>query len=368
MSEYEHRLTRTLNAIHMEPVDKIPFSYNGPAYLARETGLTLAEFITNFAKSTDAVLRFLDAHPSIDSIHSPILDPNCLSTLWLSPVSVPGQDLPENELWQVKEQETVMEEDYDVILSEGFGPWSDRIMRERLGDPIAKMGPYIQYLPTCVHRLATAGLPVMNPASSASPFEHLCGGRTLMNFFIDLVEDPDRIHKVIDTIMEFDYRQLLDSLAQKPLGIWIGGWRGAPELLSHDTWMEFVWPNLKKMIFTTAESGTIPILHFDSCWDRELETLKELPPKSCVLMLDGSTDIRKAREVLDDRMCLMGDVPAQLLAFGSESEVYDYVTKLIDDVGPRTGLIVGSGCDVPFNAKKENVATMIDATAEYQLA
>lgn len=79
-------------------------------------------------------------------------------------------------------------------------------------------------------------------------------------------------------------------------------------------------------------------------------------------MLDGSTDIRKAREILDDRMCLMGDVPSRMLAFSDANEVYNYVTKLIDDVGPKTGLIVSSGCDCPLNAKDENVDAMIEAT------
>ena len=32
---YEARLNRTLNAIAMKPVDKIPLSYNCPAYMAR---------------------------------------------------------------------------------------------------------------------------------------------------------------------------------------------------------------------------------------------------------------------------------------------------------------------------------------------
>lgn len=75
--------------------------------------------------------------------------------------------------------------------------------------------------------------------------------------------------------------------------------------------------------------------------------------------------MRLAREVLDDRMCLMGDVPASLLAFGSASEVYDYTHKLIDDVGSRTGLIVSSGCNTPLNAKAENVDAMVQAAWDY---
>ena len=366
MTDYQRRLQRMLNAVHMKPVDKIPVSYNGPAYLAKEMGLTIGEYVSDFKKATDAAVAFLRKHPGIDSIHSPIIDPRCLSLLWLSPVLMPGIDLPEDELWQVIEKETMTEDDYEIILKEGFGPWSAQIMKDRLGDPLSKMEPFFRYEKVCYQRIHEAGYPVMNPVSSATPFEHLCGGRTLMNFFVDLVDDPEYILEVSEKIMEHDLASLKQTLTEnQPISLWIGGWRSAPELLSHDTWMEFVWPNLKKAITTTVDMGAIPILHFDSCWNRELEILKELPPRKCILMLDGSTDIHLAREILDDRMCIMGDVPAQMLAFGTEDDVYRYATGLIRDIGPKTGYIVSSGCDVPLNARPENVAAMIQAACDY---
>ena len=46
-------------------------------------------------------------------------------------------------------------------------------------------------------------------------------------------------------------------------------------------------------------------------------------------------------------------------------QVYEYVTKLIDDVGPKTGLIVSSGCDAALNARHENIDAMIQATLDY---
>ena len=84
--------------------------------------------------------------------------------------------------------------------------------------------------------------------------------------------------------------------------------------MSHDTFMEFAWPYIRRLVDIALSMDVVPVLHFDACWESELETLKELPAKKCILMLDGSTDMRKARAVLDDRMCLMGDVPATMLA------------------------------------------------------
>ncbi len=82
-------------------------------------------------------------------------------------------------------------------------------------------------------------------------------------------------------------------------------------------------------------------------------------------MLDGSTDMRRARGILGDHLAMMGDVPSTILAYGTDNQVYDYVTKLIDDCGSKTGLIISSGCDCPMNAKPENVNAMIQAAADY---
>ena len=126
-----------------------------------------------------------------------------------------------------------------------------------------------------------------------------------------------------------------------------------------------MWPYLKQLAMMTIERGFVPIFHLDSNWDKGFPYFKELPPRTYVLSLDGTSDIRLCRNILGDEACIMGDVPASLLAFSSDSEVYDYTHKLIDDVGPKTGLIVCSGCDIPFNAKYENVKAMVDAAAEY---
>ena len=62
--------------------------------------------------------------------------------------------------------------------------------------------------------------------------------------------------------------------------------------------------------------------------------------------------------------CIMGDVPAELLAFNKPQDTYDYVTGLLRDVGP-TGYICCSGCDIPYNTKMDNVQQMSKAIADF---
>jgi uroporphyrinogen-III decarboxylase len=57
-------------------------------------------------------------------------------------------------------------------------------------------------------------------------------------------------------------------------------------------------------------------------------------------------------------MCLMGDVPAALLAFGTPEQVYHYGRQRIEELGP-CGFILHPGCDVPDNAPLVNVQALI---------
>ena len=377
MSEYgtafDSRLERTMNAIHMKPVDKIPFHYSGPACMAHMENMTISEFVHDFDKATDACVHFLNTHPGIDAIHSPTMYPPVLANLWLSEVRTPGEELADDVLWQVVEHDNMSLEDYERIIKMGYGPWREEYYKKYLGNIAEKQAPFLDSLPTTYERIRKeAGVPIMKEGpDAASPIEGIAGARGLINFFMDLIDEPELVKKAMDTAFDYlysSYTGALDGMAAagaKPSSCWMGGWRGAPQMMGHDIWMEFVWPYIRKFIDATLERGILPILHFDSCWDSEIDTFLELPPRSCLLMLDGSTDMRRARSILGDHMAMMGDVPSSLLAFGTENKVYEYVTKLIDDCGSKTGLIISSGCDCPMNARPENVNAMIQATVDY---
>ena len=87
--------------------------------------------------------------------------------------------------------------------------------------------------------------------------------------------------------------------------------------------------------------------------------------ESCVLEFDGATDIFKAKKVLGKRLCIKGDVPARILALGTKDQVLDYCRKLIEEVGEGGGFILASGCEIPPDAKPENVAAMREAVEKY---
>lgn len=198
---------------------------------------------------------------------------------------------------------------------------------------------------------------------TAGPFlEYASMGRGLENFCYDLFDERSKIKEAGSRYTHFmtQFSTLLAKYIGTPR-VFIGLARSSTSFISPQDFEELVLPDLEIMVNGYVSNGITPIFHCDSDWTGRLDYFKKFPAKRCILELDGTTDIRKAKEVLGDRMAIMGDVPATTLAFGSYDDTFRYCKDLIRDVGNGRGFILSSGCSVPPNAKPENVRAMYDA-------
>lgn len=365
---YEERLARIQKAVALEPVDKVPLAPCANAYWARAQGITLKEYFSSPEKTCTTNLNAHLELGGVDATQNEIFNPYLLSGQWLNKVAVPGKELGDDDMWQMLEKENVTQEDYYKILEIGFEPWLTDFLKEKCNDPEGKLVEwgFYDYLGTAKKRFMDAGIPCIADFLLITPFEFLCGGRSLEAFFVeDLMDEPELVEKVFEKIMEYTipkYRAMMEAM--HPIGVWVGGWRTAPEMLNDELWERFVWPYFKAYAELCIECDVIPLFHLDSCWDRKLERFREFPAKKCIMGLDSKTDIRLAKKTVGDMMCILGDVPPALTAYGTPKEIMDYVTKLLDDIGTE-GIIISSGCDIPSDAKKENILAMGEATNNY---
>lgn len=368
MSKYDEKLNRIKAAIALEPVDRIPWLSSGPAAHAAFANVPLADYLADMELNCSVNLKMC-TELDVDGSQAPIFTPEVFPMMWFSEPKVPGVDLSPNELWQIHEKEVMTQKDYDLIIEHGYGEWQADFLMKHFDNPMKKAAPYFSYYPEALRRYKEAGIPSLVDAIFESPFEALCGARSLSVFLMDdIMEIPEKVEEVFKIIQEYnmaDYRARLENPETRPLGVWVGGWRGTPSMLSKSMFERYSWKYMKELAELCITYGVIPIFHLDSDWTLGLEFFREVEEKKAILALDGKTDIFKAKAILGDRMCIMGDVPAEMLAFGTEQEVYDYSMKLIKEIGP-TGYILCSGCDIPFNAKYENVLMMKKARDDYK--
>ncbi len=363
MKIYEERLNRIKAAIALEPVDKVPVISGLAAGAAPMTHTKVSDYLKDMELNCTCNLKATEMLGNVDGVQATLATPEGLPSLWLSNIGVPGEDIEDDQLWQVIEKELMTQEDYDIILRDGYGPWLETFMKEKLRDPMKRMRPMVEYTPTANQRFRDAGYVIVKDAYLTTPFEMLCGGRSMEAFLVDdLMEIPEKLDEVFAVVHKYNMEQYIANFESpnKPFGAWVGGWRGTPETLNPAMFQRFSWKYYRELVDLCIQYDVVPILHLDACWDRGLANFRDIPAKKAVMALDGKTDIHLAKEVVGDIMCVMGDVPASMLAFSKPQEVYDYTMNLIKTVGP-TGYMVCSGCDIPFNGRVENMQMMAKA-------
>lgn len=362
---FEENFERIKKTMRFEKTDRVPVAPTGNAFCSTVAGISLAEYCQNGPGTADVHIKcWTSLNPVLDAVQCDLYHVDFLKPQWLSYVKVPGIDLPDNELWQVEESNLLTIDDYKKIVNDGFYNWYIPFVKKEFDDPFSTVASTVAAGPAARQKYIDAGIVPLVSAIVTIPFEVLCGGRGMVNFMTDMIKHADLLDETLkvafDEMLEAN-RQLLRQA--KPLGVWVGGWRSATNMMSLKMWERYVWPYYKATAEMVAEEGVIPILHMDSNWANGLDYFKDLPKHKCIMSPDGATDIHAARKAMDGHMAILGDVHAEMLAFSPPDEVKNYVKNLIKEFG-GCGYMVSSGCDIPYNAKAENVEAMMQAAYE----
>ena len=360
---------RIESAVRLKPLPdgNVPVAPLIITYTARLAGMTQAQIFSDVKIWRQAV------NLAADRIGAPDMG----FALWPRDVpfseamlfKLPGRELGDDDLFQINEQEVMQREDYEQILTRGYSRWFlDYNLRLQPDLPKGRLGRAIIIysfirMALRIHGNATQlnrrGILPAFYGGGYPPFDFFSLARSLNKFIFDLHDCSDLVQKTceasVDPIMATMMQPLQVTNGKR---VCIYPMRSSATFISPKMFEKFALPYLKRIVEFFVQKGITPILHCDANWNPMLPYFREFPRATCILELDEATDIFKAKQILGDWMCLKGNVPAQLLAFGETSEVEAYCEKLIREVGYGGGFILGSGCEVPLNAKVENVEAL----------
>ena len=284
------------------------------------------------------------------------------------PTRRPGFELPEDTLYQFIEKPQFEVEEYEVMKKIGWPAWYAQYMMRIQNPPLTKPEEYGAIWEECNvagykigQFLASRGIaPIFNIADFPI-FDLLSMIRSMESFIFDLYDEPDTVMDILrenQPIVDEQNIGILKSIGGTRIGRY--AMRSSATFLSPDMFDEFVWPILKESILRFWQAGIRVVLHCDANWLPFLDRFLELPKTSVSFEFDGVTDMVKAYEIIGGWHSMRGDVPATMFAYETPDAVNEYCEQLVSQIGTKGGFILGSGCEVPLNAKIENVKAFMD--------
>jgi len=367
------RRQRIEKALRLEKTDRVPVS---PlitfTYVLRHKGIPQTEAEKNPDRVKELLYTTFTELGEFDAVSSPGVGRRHDFSPLQGPMSVrgAGKGLPDNAIFQYEEKEVMTVEDYDRVLEDGWDQFALELYCRIWGEPADKIIARHQKSESqWWHDLQLweeKDIPIFLNFSVWSPLMILSCCRSLTPFTLDLYRRPDKVAAVMDVMVDDLIRGAIDlARSGGPRTFQLVLERGSAFYYPLKLFERFEFPYIKKMVEAFVAEGLIPVLHLDTDWTKNLPYFKELPKGKCACELDSTTDIFKAKEILQDHICIKVDVPAAMLSLGTPEQVETYCKKLIDFVGKRGGFILSTGCNCPIDAKFENLKAMIDTAKNY---
>ena len=403
---FEARERRIKAAVALEEPDRVPIAVMWDFFPARWKGITIKEAMYDhqlmFDTWTECMLHFQpDAaeNPYVLRGFGPLLE-----ILDFQHLKWAGHGLADNMSYQFVELEVMKAEEYDHFL---FDP-SDFMVRrfwprvnkslaafENL-PPLNQIISYFWGLHSSValltpemdaarkalieaaeasrevlkwtgafgQKMTSLGFPPASGGFAQVPFDTLGdmfrGTRGIM---MDLYRRPDKVLAACERLLPVMIDAALGSVKRSgwPV-VFIPLHKGLDNFMSEQQFLKFYWPHMKALLEALIRNGITPWVLVEGVCNNRLKHFADVPPGKVVYHFEA-TDIFKAKEVMRDRCCIRGNVPASMLATGTPDQVREYCKKLIDICGAGGGFIMDASTTLN-DARVENVQAMFDFTRE----
>jgi len=405
----KEREKRLWDAVELKVPDRVPVIFGGTFFACKYAGIPYsAAYYDTVAWKNAFKKMIVDMDP--DSYGwEPRESGVALEALATNYTRWPGGTLPPDVPFQIAEKEYMKEDEYDLFLTDpsdymmryllprvygaleplsklpslmGFGANVEAMARmlaspefepvvkamKKAGDAEAERA---QTLSTMMQEMADLGFAEPLPARGGimPPFSSFSNTfRTFNGVVKDMYRRPEKLKAALQLMLDFRIARATPAVKRPghpTLGSSGEAHRVSDEFFSNKQFEEFVWPYWKQAMDKTYELGyEIISMFFEGKRDKQLHYFTQYPKRSMLIRF-AETDIFRAKEMLGDKACIMGNVPISMLQVASPSAVEEYCKKLIEKVGKNGGFILRCSTDFTQEAKPENVKAMINSAEKY---
>jgi uroporphyrinogen-III decarboxylase len=404
---YKERIKRVADAIELKTPDRVPFTPFCTFFAAKYAGISFQEAMYDFDKTEKAIEKLtLDLQPDMCPDTFRVLTwAATLDVLDYKQLKWPGHGVGPNTTYQFVEGEYMSADEYDDFILDPTG-FLLSIMFPRIWGSLSPLKdlpsipaayytravPFVASLGTTemigaigsllkasseaqkvikrgaafAKRMADLGFPPQFGSSVYAPFDYIGDFmRGTKGIMLDMYRCPDKLLHALDKV----YRLLIRPILKYPRLpgvhlVFIPLHKGLDGFMSQDQFKTFFWPTLKQIMLDLIEAGFTPCPLWEGRCDSRLEIIADMPEGKALYWFE-QTNLIKAKEVLGNRICIRGNVPASLLNVGRPEQVKEYCRRLIEQVGKGGGFILDGATGIPDEARPENVKAMAEAVREY---
>jgi len=193
--------------------------------------------------------------------------------------------------------------------------------------------------------------------------------RGFEELMLDFAEEPPELQMLIDTVLEYNLRQVRLRLAELPgrgAGeghiLYFGDDLGMQETLPMrpEKWRQYLKPCFARIYAPVKAAGHYVYMHTDGHIAEIIGDLKECGV-DVVNPQIGANGFRALEEVAKGRICVDLDLDRQMLPFWSPAEVDAHVREAVERLGSREGglwLKAEIGDDVPLANARATFAAL----------
>ncbi|MBS7656923.1 hypothetical protein KEJ33_03250 [Candidatus Bathyarchaeota archaeon] len=202
-----------------------------------------------------------------------------------------------------------------------------------------------------------------------SVFEVAMEAVGFVDFFKYMQSNPSFVRRVIKDHADYTIacgNALVDAGAEAVLDADDFAYKTGP-FISPKCWMEFVFPELRRVVENFHKKGIPVLLHtdgnirllMDGIIKAKIDAVQPLEPTA-------GMKLSEVKEMYGDKICPIGNIDvAYTLASGTQNNVIEEVKDAIKNAAYGGGYILGSGHTIHDSVLPQNFLTMLNAAKKY---
>ena len=397
---YQERVSRFISAIRLEASDRVPVILPVGNFPLHYAGITLKTAMEDNVKLCDAFRRFFNDF-EFDSLPAPMIGCARASEIIDSKITKwPGHGLPDTaSMSQFVEGEYMQADEYDHLINDA----GDFCFRRYLPRTIGALAPFADFEPLAFmlglpHKFLipttnpkvraalramadygevmekwqhpmmlyakeglAAGYPQFFGGHAHAPYDILADTlRGTRGIVRDMFRQPEKMIEAMESLVAMNINCAVQGadFSGRPV-VFFPLHKGDDTFMSTVQYEKFYWPTFRKVIMGVIEAGCVPLLFAEGQYHDRLDIIKDLPAGKVIWHFDR-TPIVRAKSILGDTACIMGNVPASLLITGTPEAVKEHCLRLIDACGRNGGFILSGGASID-QGNPDNLHAMMAA-------